>query len=192
MQAAQAKVSAVLATGVVCFALGVGAGILGMAFFGEPGYPRATAQAVPADMPGGGMGKAGGGPGAPGGPGGAGKAGGFRGPSPKNQLVSLVDKLDLLTQKPLSISLSADQKKQVAERLKGLEALETLADEDAKTRLDALLETLKDHKETLEAAGYRWPGQPFSRPANVPNPFKDEKNGKALSALQQRVAPPSK
>ncbi len=124
-----------------------------------------------------------------GGPPGGGGMGGARGPRSKNQLVSLVNKLDLLTRKPLSVSLNEEQKKQVRERLKGLESLETISEEEAKTRLDALLESLKDQKETLEAAGYRWPGQGFSRPADVPNPFKDQKNAQALSALQERVGP---
>lgn len=184
MQAAQAKVPAIVATGIVCLVIGLGIGLLGATFFGNPATPAGLVeQGAPAGPPGGGMAKGGGPPG-------AGKAGGFRGPSPKNQLVSLVSKLDLLTQKPLSVSLNEEQKKQVAERLKGLDALESLSDEDAKTRLDALLEVLKDHQETLEAAGYRWPGQPFSRPASVPNPFKDEKNAKALTALQERIGKP--
>lgn len=184
MQAAQAKVPAIVATGVVCLVIGLGIGLLGATFFGNPAPPAgAMEQGPPAGLPGGGMAKGGGPPG-------AGKAGGFRGPSPKNQLVSLVNKLDLLTEKPLAVSLNAEQKKQVSERLKGLDALESLSDEDAKTRLDALLEVLKDHKGTLEAAGYRWPGQQFSRPADVPNPFKDEKNAKALTALQERIGKP--
>jgi hypothetical protein len=184
VQAAQVKVPAIVAVGILCLAIGIGIGILGMAFSGHQGSPATSvAQDSPAAPPGGAMAKGGGPPG-------GGGMGGPRGPSPKNQLVSLVGKLDQLTEKPLTVSLNQDQKKQVGERLKGLESQETLADEDAKTRLDALLEILKDQKETLEAAGYRWPGQRFSRPADMPNPFKDPKNGKALGSLQERLGSP--
>ena len=186
MQTAQVNVPPVVATGIVCLAVGLGVGVLGAAFFGHSGSPtfqesQETAAPAPAGPAGGPMAKGGGPPG--------GGMGGPRGPNPKNQLVALVAKLDQLTQKPLSIEFTPDQKKQVGERLKGLESLETLADDDAKKRLDTLLEILKDQKETLTAAGYRWPGERFSRPADVPNPFKDAKNGKALGALQERLGP---
>ena len=193
MQTAQVKIPAILATGVLCLVTGLGLGILGTTFFGFPAYPTSVeVQEAPGGPPGGAMPKGGGPPGAMpkggGTPGGG--MGGPRGPNAKTQLVSLVTKLDLLTQKPLTVSLNPEQKKRVAERLKGLESQESLADEDAKARLTALLEILKDQKGTLEAAGYRWPGERFSRPADMPNPFKDEKNGKALGALQERMGTP--
>jgi hypothetical protein len=134
------------------------------------------------------------------GPGGAGGGGGGgqRGPSPKTQLANLVTKLDLLTQKPLSVELTADQKKKVGEQLKGLTDADDLSDEDATKRLDALKEVLKDNIETLEAAGYRFPGQ--GAPGGAPgaggpdggrppaNPFKDEQTGKHLKSLESQLA----
>jgi hypothetical protein len=88
-----------------------------------------------------------------------GKGGGMpgmgKGPEPKTQLESLIVKLDLLTQKPLKIDLSKEQAKKIADEVS---KLKTAGDEvDAKEHLKTLLETLKDHKETLTAAGFRWP-----------------------------------
>jgi hypothetical protein len=60
--------------------------------------------------------------------------------------------------KPLVVTLDDDQKAKVQEQLKGLESMEELTAEEAKTRLDALLAIVEDQRETLEAAGYRWPG----------------------------------
>jgi hypothetical protein len=122
-----------------------------------------------------------------GGMGGGRGGGGGRGPNSKAQLAALVDKLDLLTSKPLAIDLPADKKGKVAELLQGLDQKDELSEEDAKTKLDALAEQLKDYKGTLEAAGYRWPGEGAPRPAgNAANPFKEEA-GQHLKALQDRL-----
>jgi hypothetical protein len=143
----------------------------------------------------------GGGPGGPmgGGPpgmgggmgGGKGKKGG--GPNPKNQLVALVVKLDQLSQKPLAVQLTSDQKKKVQEQLAGLDSKDDLDESDAKKRLESLLDVVKDQKETLEAAGYRWPGQGGFQmpPPPPPNPFKNDKNAKSLKSLQSVLAAPS-
>lgn len=188
MGISQAKVPAIVSTGIICLLVGVGIGVLGMSLVGGPSYPTVTTEIAPMSNS-----QAGAMPGAPaGGPPGMGGMGGQRGPNPKWQLVSLVTKLDLLSQKPLAISLSDQQKKQVHEQLQGLEALQELSAEEAKKRLDAMLETVKDQKETLEAAGYRWPGQGrFRPPADTPNPFRDENNSKALKSLQEQLGKPA-
>ena len=198
------KVPAIIATGVICLALGLGIGILGMHYYGpielptwlggQPKQPIALEDLDPNDVPVMAQKKWGGkGAGGPkgGGPKGGGPKGGMlgKGPSAKVQLSGLVTKLDLLTQKPLTVKLDAEQKKQVAESLKGLDTLDELTDEDAKKRLDGLLEAVKDHKETLQAAGFRWPD---SGPPGLPldmtkNPFKMEPNSKHLQALEERV-----
>jgi hypothetical protein len=208
------KVPAIIATGVICLALGLGIGILGMHYYGpielptwlggQPKQPIALEDLDPNDVPvmaqkkwGGkdGGGPKGGGPKGGGPKGGGGRGGGpkggmmGKGPSAKIQLNTLITKLDLLTQKPLTVKLDAEQKKQVAENLKGLDTLDELTDEDAKKRLDGLLEAVKDHKETLQAAGFRWPD---SGPAGLPldmtkNPFRMEPNSKHLQALEERV-----
>ena len=63
-----------------------------------------------------------------------------------------------------------------------------LTEEEAKAKLDALAAELKDYKSTLEAAGYRWPGDAAPQPpASTGNPFK-EQAGQHLKALQERLA----
>jgi len=134
-----------------------------MTFFGYK-LKRPEASQAPPDAKGGpgammGKGGPGGMMGGKGGPGGMmammmgkGKGGG----GPKSQLENLIVKLDVLTQKPLKIELSKEQTNKVAAEVSEL-AKADLTDEDAKTHLDSLLETLKDQKETLIAAGFRWP-----------------------------------
>jgi hypothetical protein len=148
---------------------------------------------------GGGMPRMGGIPGGPGGRGGG-------GPNPKAQLAALVNKLDVLTEKPLTVKLNEDQRKQVQEQLTGL-ADDNLSDDDAKKKLDKLLDVLKEQKGTLEAAGYQWPGEggrgggrggpTGNLPGGgrggrggepPPNPFKNEQNAEHLKHLTDRLA----
>lgn len=195
MGISQAKVPAIVSTGIVCFALGVGLGVLGMRLLGNQPNPTASAggaaSAAIAESPDGPT--PGGQPGSPGGGApGAGRTGGRRGPSPKWQLASLVTKLDLLSRQTLAVRLSDQQKKTVREQLQGLDTMQELSAEEAKKRLDVMLETVKDQKGTLEAAGYRWPGQSrFRRPADTPNPFLEEENAKALTSLRQQLDKPA-
>ncbi len=169
MAASGAKVPTIIASSVICLALGVGAGIATMLIFGnylgaKPAEAQAQGVAPTTGSPGGSM------------PPGMGGMGGGRGPSPKNQLASLVSKLDQLSVKPIKLELSDEQKKKIDEQIQGLDKAAELKDEDAKKKLDALLVVVKDQRATLEEAGYRWPGQGggFRRPASPPpNPFKE-------------------
>jgi hypothetical protein len=105
------------------------------------------------------------------------------------QLAALVTKLDQLTRKPLAVTLSDDQKARLREQLQGLDEKETLDDEEAQKRLDAILEVVKGDKETLQAAGYRWPGEGGGgRPMDVPNPFKEGPNADHLKSLQEEAS----
>src|SRR5262249_14619367 len=127
MSLAQAKVPTVLAVGIVCLAAGAAAGVGGVYGFGYriKDTPAPKGEGGGAGGPGGMMGGPGamrggpggmmGGPGGPGGPGGGG-----RGPNSKNQLVTLVAKLDQLTQKPLVVKLNEAQQKVLREQLQGL------------------------------------------------------------------------
>ncbi len=171
-------------------AVGVGAGVIGMTYFGyslkEPENKVPDQQAAGGMPPmGGGMGGMGGrGPrgGGPGGPG-MGGFGGMRN-SPKSQLANLVAKLDDLTRKPLEVKLTEDQKQKVREQLKGLDGQKELTDDDAKKRLDALLDVVKDQRDVLKSAGYRWPGEGGGdMQPPVPNPFTEEKNKEHLKSL---------
>lgn len=207
MEESQAKVPTIVSTGIICLLIGVFLGVLGMSLFGGSSNPLTAAPAggEPGGGPSGMPGMSGGGPGGPmgGGPpgmpggmggmgkGGMGKKGG--GPNPKTQLVALVAKLDQLSQKPLTVQLTADQKKKVQEQLAGLDSKDDLDESDAKKRLDSLLDVVQDQKEILEAAGYRWPGQGGMQmsPPPPPNPFKDAKNAKGLKSLQALLAAPN-
>jgi hypothetical protein len=189
----QSGVGNVLAV-VAGFLIGGAAGVIGGAFYmGLFGYhwsppPDAAASPGPAasSMMGMQPGGRGGPPGGPGGP---------RGPSPKTQLSGLVSKLDVLTEKPLFVKLTDEQRKQVQEQLKGLADADEVSDDDAKARLDKLLDVLKDQKDTFEAAGYRWPGAGPGGPGGPPggfgqpppNPFKTEANAGHLKALSERL-----
>src|ERR1051326_524714 len=134
-----------IVSGIICLGLGVAAGAGGMMAVGwkveqKADMPPEGANG-PSRPPPGGMG---GGPGGGGRPGGGGApGGGQRGPSSKMQLAQLVNKLNDLTEKSLHVELSADEKKKVHEQLQGADKDE-LTDEDAKKRLDTLLEILKD------------------------------------------------
>ncbi len=169
--------------------LGAALGVMAMAYYGfqlkqpeaPPGDPRQQVAGGPSNM----MAMMGGG-----GP--PGMMGGSRGPNSKAQLASLVAKLDVLTHKPLEVKLNAEQKKKMREQLQKLDEKEDLSEAEAKAKLDALLDLLKDQRPTLEAAGYRWPGQGGGGrggrpPAAPPNPFKDAQNSKHLKALQSQL-----
>jgi hypothetical protein len=118
---------------------------------------------------------------------GAGKKGGF-GPTSKALLAMLVAKLDVLTAKPLKVELTDDQRAKVREQLKGLVGEEDLSDDDAKDRLDKLLEILQPQKATLEEAGFRWPGSGFPMQGNTAdNPFKEGADADHLKNLEKRL-----
>jgi hypothetical protein len=118
---------------------------------------------------------------------------GGRGPSPKNQLASLVTKLDQLTGKPLGLNLTDEQRTKIREQIQGLGDAEDLSDEEAQKRLDALLKIVEGDKDTLEAAGYRWPGEQGggrgAGPGDAPkNPFKEGASEKHLKDLQDHLS----
>jgi hypothetical protein len=210
----RAKVPAILASSLGALVLGAGLGIAAMVGFGfhwerQPALASANsggeggggggmgmmkgggdmkknammAKGGGAKKGGGGM-KGGGGGGMMGGMMGGG--GGGRPPSSKSQLANLVAKLDLLTRKAPAVDLTKEQKAKVTEQLKGLDEQKELSDEEAKKRLDTLLDVLKDHKTTFEEAGYRWPGQPGGPPptADAPNPFQDKNTAQHLKSLR--------
>jgi hypothetical protein len=164
------KVPAALATGIVCFLAGLGAGGLGMATFGyrlhepEPVQPTGPPPGPPMD------------------------ASAMLATRPKNQLVALVVKLDQLTGEPLSLSLTEGQRAAIREQLRGLEEKE-VSDEEAERRFKEILEAVKGQRGTLEAAGYRWPGGGAGPPpSSMLNPFAEEQNAKHLASLRGHLA----
>jgi hypothetical protein len=54
---------------------------------------------------------------------------------------------------------TGDQKQKVRQQLAGLEEKKELKEDEARERLNALLEIVEDQRKTLENAGYRWPGE---------------------------------
>lgn len=189
MAAGGMKVPAIIAASVICFAAGVAVGVVAAAAIRSAVWdaPAITVNEAPpgGEAKGGGMGKGMGKMGFAG----AAKGGFGGGANAKSQLVALVTKLDQLTAKPLAVRLSDEQRAKLREQLQGLAEMEELDDEDAEKRLNAVLEIVKGERETLEAAGYRWPGQGagWRLPADAPNPFSHEENGKHLKSLQEHL-----
>ena len=206
MGLANPKVPVVIASSLICLVAGLAVGIVVTAVFGDQLFPKKTEDNKPdvtdgvappgrtgAMAPGAPMGGRGG----AGGPGGGG--GQARGPNSKAQLALLVTKLDLLTAKPLTVQLDTDQKKKVQEQLAGLDGKEELTEEEAKKKVEALQELLKDQRDTLEEVGYRWEGGQGGggggrgaggRGEQPKNPFKEGNPNKHLKDLLQRVEPP--
>jgi hypothetical protein len=103
--------------------------------------------------------------------------------------------------------LTNAQKQKIHEQIDKLGDKEKLTEDEAKAQLDAILDVVKDQREMLEAAGYRWPGSGGGPggggpggggpgggrpPAPDANPFRDGDNAVHLKALQKQVgkAPP--
>ena len=132
-------------------------------------------------MPGGkGKGPGGGGPGMP------------AAPSFKGQLTSLVNALDTVVDKPVSITLSPEDRAAIAKQLEGLDAAGEIKEDDARARLEAIHKILeKDHRKTLETVGYNWSGQGkggFGKKEAPPaNPFKQGSAADHLKSLMERL-----
>src|SRR5262245_17499514 len=98
---------------------------------GPVGMGKGAEQGMMIAMPGMGMGRGG--------------MGGM-GPSVQTHLANLVAKLDALTGKPLQLSLSEKERAAVREQLAGLADNDNLEDNEARRRLNVVLEILKDHR----------------------------------------------
>lgn len=119
------------------------------------------------------------------------------GPNPKTQLATLVQKLDQLVDHPVNLELGPEARASLRRQLQGVEKFPELTREEAKTRLDAIHELLRDQRPTLEAAGYRWPGGgagggrgmmgPMMGPSDPPNPFQETDGSSALLSLRERL-----
>jgi hypothetical protein len=187
-----------VASTLAAFAFGVGAGAVGLTALGyrPPNPLSASTDGAELKGPGG----PGGGMAMPGMPGGGGKGGfgggkgGFgggakgkgKGPSPKTQLTTLVTKLEQLTDKNLTLTFSKDERQAILKNLEDLPKLETLEDDVAEERLKALLGVVEKQRDTLEAAGYRFPdpGALPMTPPTPPNPFARGDDKERLERLQ--------
>jgi hypothetical protein len=114
----------------------------------------------------------------------------YKGLAPKKEqersandlLVSLVAKLDHLSAQPGKLSMSKEERQKVLQQLQDLGDVKTLSGDDAKKRVDALLDVLKEYREILVAADFPWPGSP-----RLHNPFVEEENRAHLNALRARL-----
>lgn len=206
--------------GLLLGAAGAAAGVLAMGYqITEPSVVvtdsgNSAAPAAPTGGGGGGMapGPGGGGPGgggAGGPPGGmmgmGGMGGGGRGPQPKQQLTTLVRKLELLTG-DIALTLTDEQRQQLAKHLDEFAELKTLTDEEAEKHYNDLLALLDDAQKAKQEAiglpirrgggggggfgggggggGFGGGGSP---PAPDANPFESETNANTLQTLRDRV-----
>lgn len=132
----------------------------------------------------------------PGGSAGGGPGGGFGGaPSPQRQLASLVRKIELLTS-DLGLNLSPEQSAELLQHLHNLDVTESLTDEEAQAKQDAILAMLSDEQKAKEQAiGLPRPqGGPGGSPrgggppaATGGNPFREGANHDALRRLTERL-----
>jgi hypothetical protein len=188
------RVPAIVSCSVGTLALGFGIGVAALLALGyqkEPGAAEKKGdsnEAMAANQ----GGARGGGRGGPrgGGRGGPASAETAVPPNPvRLQLAYLVTKLDLLAHKKLALDLTKDEKERVARELQGLDQPDhPLSEQEAQKRLEGLLDALRNHKQTLEEAGFRWPG-----PSNPPratgdaNPFQDKNTAEHLKSLQKTL-----
>ena len=206
-----------LISGVVGILLGAAGAMAGTYALGyqvkevPPEEPAAsTASASP--MLGGGGGGAPTGGGAGGGMGGMvggmggmmgmmGGGGGGQGPRPKQQLTTLVRKLELLTG-DIAVTLTDDQRQALAKQLDEFAELKTLTDDEAEKKYNDLLALFDDAQKAKQDAI----GLPFRRgggggggfggggfgggapPAADANPFENEANADALKSLRARLS----
>jgi len=208
--AGKLTVPSVITSGVGGALAGVALGVVMMASFGyqpqrdpKPDESEPSGATGPKMGPGpgggggGGFGKMGGGmgKGMPGGAGPGGFGGGPPRPNPRTQLAGLVNVLDKVADKPVTLNLTDDQRKAITEQLKGLDTAADLKEDDAQARLNAILKVVEQDRATLESVGYRWPveGKSVSPAAGGPpkdpaaNPFKDGQAAEQLKSLLDRL-----
>lgn len=118
-------------------------------------------------------------------------------PRPSTQVVTLVEKLDVLTVEPGKLELTKDQRAKVVEHLDKLAEPDFLGDIPASDHVKAILSVLlEDQRKTLETAGFHWQDNPFAEASAynnpgaaspVKNPFKEGEAAKRLKALKDRL-----
>ena len=186
------------------FGVGAAAGVIAL---GALGYHWESHPASASDQPAGGPG----GPGGPGGmmmmggPGGQGRGGpggrgggGGAGASSKNRLVSVLNKLDLVTSgNGLKVTMDAEQKRKVREQIQKLDEVDNLSEDEAKAKLDAVLNSLtQEQRDTLSEAGANWGQQAGNRGGGLggggggdaqSNPFKEGQAKQHLKSLRDHM-----
>src|SRR5436190_16361301 len=147
-------------------------------------------------MAGGGMPKMGGGGASKMGGGGARRMGGGGpgggAPNPRTQLLNLIDTLDRVLDRQVAVTLSADDRAAVAAQLKGLDDAKEVTNDEAKAKLDAILQVVEKDRPALEATGYRWPvaGPKDADPPRTgatSNPFQIPQTAAKIRSLTERL-----
>jgi hypothetical protein len=189
------KIPAVITTAFAALGAGVAIGVIFMAGFGyKPNTPEADAAPV-----GDGTGEPkNAGPAMAKGKGGAapkGKGGPAAPPSSKVQLARLVTALDSVVDKPVTVTLSPEDRAAIAKQLEGLETATEIKEDDAKARLEAIQKILEKDRKALETVGYNWAGEPKAGGGKggfgkdpPPNPFKEGSAAERLKSLMERLA----
>lgn len=123
-----------------------------------------------------------------------GMMGGGQGPRPKQQLTSLVRKLELLTG-DIALTLTDEQRQAITKQLDQFAELKTLTDDEAEKKYKDLLAVFDDGQKAKQDAiglprggggggGFGGGGAP---PAPDANPFESETNANALKSLRERL-----
>ena len=192
-----------LLSGVVGILLGAAGAMAGTYALGyqvkeaPPEAPAASAAPASPMMGGGGAPGAG----APGGGMGGGMGGmmgmmgggGGQGPRPKQQLTTLIRKLELLTG-DIVLTLTDEQRQALAKQVGEFAELKTLTDGEAEQKYKELLAVFDDaQKAKQDAIGLPRPsggggfGGGGAPPAPDANPFESEANANALKSLRERL-----
>lgn len=135
----------------------------------------------------------------PGGPKGKDRGPGGPPPSPKMQLANLVNVLDTVVDKPVTVTLSPEDRAAIVKQLEGLESASEIKEDDARAKLEAIQRILeKNNRKTLETVGYRWAGEPKDPKGGIgkggfpkeppPNPFKEGSAAEHLKSLLERLS----
>jgi hypothetical protein len=192
------KVAPVVPAAFGGLAAGLAAGVIWLGGFGYKPIGAGGDESPPeSETKGGGAPKIGG---FPKGGGGIPKGGGGAPAGPRIQLINLVNALDVLVDRPVAVTITADDRRAIAAQLRGLEAATEIKDDEAKAKLDAILKVLDKDRKAMEAIGYRWPtadpkapksGPPAPPPnalTDSPNPFQAPQTVAKLKSLQERLA----
>lgn len=181
---ARSKVPAILLGIVGGAGLGAGIAVIAMMGYGWRWYAQYYENSNP---------RLSGGEPPPMGGGGRPRGGGQRGTgfNSKNQLASLITKLDLLTHERPAVKLDIEQKRKIREQIQKLEDNEALGEDEAQKRLDAVVEILHDdQKQILSEAGVNLPGQRSGNRGggDAPaNPFKEGPPYQHLKSLRDQL-----
>src|SRR5262249_19546659 len=96
---------------------------------------------------------------------------------------------DNVADRPVTVSLTTEEKAAIVNQLKGLADATEVNNDDAKARLDAILKIVDKHQKTLETVGYRsGPAPKGGLGKDNANPFKNGPAAEHLKSLLDRLS----